>query len=134
MNNRQKLIPGADHPITLSRPSKRVVVRLDGAIIADSKNTVALAEAGYPPVHYFPIDDVAAGALRKSDRVTYCPYKGEASYYHLAGQGREDSVWSYEAPYDAVEAIAGHVAFYPDRVDSIEVLPIETAAAVQPSG
>lgn len=119
----QQNLPGPDHPIALMRRAQRVVVTLGGEIIADSQNTVTLAEAGYPPVHYFPANDVVMSALRKSAHTTYCPYKGHASYYHLQGDGRESGAWSYEQPYPAVEQIAGHLAFYPHVVDSIEILP-----------
>ena len=127
--NVQKKLPGPDHPIALMRRDQRVVVRLGGEVIADSQNAVTLAEAGYPPVHYFPAGDVAMSALRKSSHTTYCPYKGEASYYDLYGEGRENGVWSYQQPYEAVEQIAGYLAFYPSLVDSIEVLPVEAAAS-----
>jgi len=66
-----------------------------------------------------PLADVRPEVLRPSDTSTHCPYKGDASYYHLLVGGRQlsDAVWTYRQPHEAVAAIAGHVAFYPDRVD-----------------
>ncbi|HYR17379.1 MAG TPA: DUF427 domain-containing protein, partial [Mycobacterium sp.] len=74
----------------------------------------------YPAVHYIPMGDVVAQRLKPSDTETYCPFKGDASYYHVVtetGQTVDDAIWTYEKPYPAVGAIAGHVAFYPDKAD-----------------
>jgi uncharacterized protein (DUF427 family) len=74
-------------------------------------------------VHYIPRGDVDMTALERSDHASYCPYKGDAAYYSIpAGGARSDNaVWTYEAPYEAVAAIREHLAFYPSRVDAIEV-------------
>lgn len=116
--------PGPDHPITVEPTQARVVVRAGGQVVADTERALTLREADYPAVQYIPLDDVADGALRPTDTLTYCPYKGDASYYALTGPGGEvaDAVWSYAAPYDAVDLIAGHVAFYPQHVE-IEITP-----------
>ena len=114
--------PGPDHPGT--RHPKRVRVTLGGAVVAETSRALTLREASYPPVHYIPRADVAAGALERTERATHCPYKGDASYFSVTGGGKaaRDAAWSYEAPFPAVAAIAGHLAFYPDRVDAIEEL------------
>lgn len=114
--------PGPDHPITVERNVNRVVVMVDGKSIADTTAALTLREASYPPVHYIPRTDVDMTALARSATQSYCPYKGEAFYFSIpAGGDRSvDAVWSYEAPYDWVSDIEGHVAFYPDRVDAIE--------------
>jgi len=112
-------IPNADHPITIEADTARVVVSVEDTVIADTRAALSLREGGYEPVYYLPLDDVVPGALRPSSAQTYCPYKGEASYYDVIlrdGQVRSDAVWTYRSPYPAVEAIAGHVAFYTDRV------------------
>jgi len=112
-------IPNADHPITIEADTARVVVSVEDTVIADTRAALTLREGGYEPVYYLPLDDVVPGALRPSSAQTYCPYKGEASYYDVIlrdGQVRSDAVWTYRSPYPAVEAIAGHVAFYTDRV------------------
>jgi uncharacterized protein (DUF427 family) len=72
-------------------------------------------------VQYIPLADVAAAALSRSDTTTYCPYKGDASYYDVtaAGDTIDDVIWTYEQPYPAVAGIAGHVAFYPDKADVV---------------
>lgn len=114
--------PGPTHPITVEPTGARVVVRVDGHVVAESSRALTLQEAAYPAEQYLPLDDVARGALRPSSASSYCPYKGEASYWTLVVGEQElaDAVWGYLAPYPAVGAIAGHVAFYPERV-SVEV-------------
>lgn len=125
MIDKVKKLPGPDHPITVEPNPGRVVIRFDGKVIADSNAALTLREASYPPVHYIPRDHVDMSLLQRSEQRSYCPYKGEASYYSLAtgGARSQDAVWSYEDPYDAVVAIKGHFAFYPDRVQSIEDIP-----------
>ena len=115
MSSRPIRIPGPDHPITIERAAGRVVVKLGDHIIADSRNALTLREASYPPVYYIPRADADMTMLVPSTHQTYCPYKGDASY--LSAEGLPNSVWSYERPYDAVVAIAGHLAFYPDRFE-----------------
>jgi uncharacterized protein (DUF427 family) len=115
-------MPGPDHPITIGPASGRVTVRAGGAVIASSDRALALREANYPPVLYIPREDVAMDRLRRTDQYTHCPYKGDCAYFSVAAAGPqgENAAWSYESPYPAVAAIAGHLAFYPDRVDAIE--------------
>jgi uncharacterized protein (DUF427 family) len=118
-------IPGPDHPITIAPTSQRVVVTFAGRVLADTVRAVALREAAYAPVQYVPREDVDMALLRRTAHATHCPYKGDASYYSIAVDGRtaENAVWSYEAPYPAMKEIAGRLAFYPDRVDGIEERP-----------
>jgi uncharacterized protein (DUF427 family) len=99
-----------------------VVVTLAGRVIADTVDALTLREAHYPPVHYIPRSDLDMAALERTQHSTYCPYKGEASYYSIAVEGERsvNAIWTYEEPYEAVAAIRDHVAFYPDRVDSID--------------
>ncbi|TCV74297.1 uncharacterized protein (DUF427 family) [Neorhizobium sp. R1-B] len=125
MNARAQKIPGPDHPITVEHNPSRVVVRLGGKVVADSVNSLTLQEASYPPVHYIPRRDVDMSLLEKSDHESYCPYKGEASYFSIpqGGERSRNAVWSYEKPYEAVSAIREYLAFYPDRVDSVEEFP-----------
>ena len=119
-------IPGPDHPITIESTQARVVVTLNGRTIADSLSALTLKEASYPGVQYIPRKDVDMSQLARTEHASYCPYKGDASYYSLpaGGERSANAVWTYEAPYDAVAAIKDHVAFYPDRVDSISVQPL----------
>ncbi len=125
MNARQPRTPGPDHPITLTPNPARVLVRAAGALIADTREALVLREASYPPVHYIPRKDVDMKLLRRTEHTTYCPYKGDCSYYSIpAGGDRSvNAVWSYEAPYPAVAQIKDYLAFYPDRIDGIEERP-----------
>jgi len=116
-------IPGPDHPITINPTKGRVIVTLAGKIIADSSKALTLKEASYRAVQYIPRADVDMSLLERSDHKTYCPYKGDASYYSipLGGTRSRNAVWTYEDAYPAVAAIKDHLAFYPDRVDAIEI-------------
>lgn len=117
MSSKPIRIPGPDHPITIEPNPDRVTVKLGDKVIADSRNALTLREASYPAVHYIPRADVDMALLEPSTHQTYCPYKGDASYFSVRGGDARltNSVWSYEHPYDAVAAIADHLAFYPDR-------------------
>ncbi|HEX8477450.1 MAG TPA: DUF427 domain-containing protein [Telluria sp.] len=116
-------LPGPDHPITITPTVGNVTVSLDGQVIARSSQALTLQEANYPPVQYIPRADIDLAALLATGHTTYCPYKGVASYYSLpAGGARSvNAIWSYEDPHDAVAAIKDHMAFYPDRIDAIDI-------------
>jgi uncharacterized protein (DUF427 family) len=115
-----------DHPIAIGPAGGRIRVTFAGHIIAESDAALLLTEASYAPVYYLPPAHVDFAVLERSDRKTRCPYKGEASYYSIcvAGRTAPDAVWCYEHPLEAVSAIADHLAFYPDRVDSVEALAV----------
>jgi uncharacterized protein (DUF427 family) len=120
MANRPVLEPSASHPISVEPTGKHVAVRINGDVVADTDEALTLQEATYRPVLYIPLRDVVAERLRPSDTETYCPFKGEASYYHVvteSGETVDDAIWTYREPYPAVAAIADHVAFYPDKAD-----------------
>ena len=121
MNEKQVMLPGPDHPILIERNPARVVVSVAGRVIADTRNALRLREAAYPPVQYIPGKDVDFSQLERTDHVTYCPYKGDCSYYSVSAGGKKsmNAVWSYDNPFPAVSQIKGHVAFYPERVDEI---------------
>jgi uncharacterized protein (DUF427 family) len=121
MKEKQVKRPGPDHPISIQRNPARVVVSVAGRVIADTRNSLTLREADYPLVQYIPREDVDLTQLERTDHATYCPYKGDCSYYSVpAGEKKSvNAVWTYENPYPAVAQIKGHVAFYPDRVDEI---------------
>ena len=112
---------GPDHPISIEPNRSRVVVKAGGKIIADTSDALTLREASYPPVQYIPRRDVDMAALTRSEHTTYCPYKGDASYYSIAAGGdrSRNAVWTYESPFEAMAQIKDYVAFYPDRVDEI---------------
>ncbi len=115
-------LPGPDHPITITPNLKRVRVLFHGTVIADTKQALTLKEASYPAVQYIPRADVAMDLLKPTTHASHCPYKGDASYFTVAVNGKtaENAVWSYEQPFPAMADIAGHLAFYPSRVDAIE--------------
>ena len=117
--------PGPDHPITIEPTPGRVTVRLNGQVIAATSRALTLREASYPPVQYIPREDAAMALLQPTAHCTHCPYKGDAAYYTIAADGRTaaNAIWTYEQPFPAVAAIKGHLAFYPNRVDSIEIEP-----------
>ncbi|HEY5431162.1 MAG TPA: DUF427 domain-containing protein [Solirubrobacteraceae bacterium] len=114
-----RLEPGPDHPITLAPTNKTVVVWAGGQEIARSDRALTLEEAGHGPVQYVPLADVDAAVLTGTEHETYCPYKGNASYYSVTTPDGEleNVIWTYEQPFDAVADIAGHVAFYTDRLE-----------------
>ena len=116
--NKPVRIPGPDHPIAIAPNDKRVTVSAAGRTVAETHAALVLREANYPPVQYIPREDTDMMLLHRSDHTTYCPYKGEASYFSIPslGEAGKNAVWTYEAPYDAVGAIKDRLAFYPDRV------------------
>ncbi|MGC4110761.1 MAG: DUF427 domain-containing protein [Nocardioides sp.] len=113
------LVPGPDHPITVEPSTQKVTVSFGGRLIASTDEALVLQESTYRPVYYLPLGSVDASVLETSDHQTYCPYKGDASYYSLVDGSRrtQNAVWSYVAPYESVSEIAGRVAFYPHLVD-----------------
>lgn len=118
-------LPGPDHPITIQPNPQRIVVSVAGRVVADTRAALTLREGVYPPVQYIPRADVDMTLLARTAHSTYCPYKGDCTYYSLpvGGDRSINAVWTYEAAYPAVAQIDGYLAFYPDRVDSIEVQP-----------
>jgi uncharacterized protein (DUF427 family) len=121
--NRSVRIPGPDHPITIKPNPSRVVVSVAGKVVADSTHALILQEATYPAVLYVPREDVDMSLLARTDHATYCPYKGDCSYYSIpaGGERSANAVWTYEEPFASVAEIKDCVAFYPDRVDAIEL-------------
>src|ERR1039457_6880616 len=94
-------LPGPDHPITISANPKRVRVFAGGVVIADTTRALTLKEAGYPAVQYVPRKDATLALLARTDRVTHCPYKGDANYFSIVTGGKtiENSIWTYETPF-----------------------------------
>ena len=123
MNSKPIKIPGLEHPIDITPTKGRVMVSVNGIRIADTREALTLKEAAYPPVQYIPRKDVDMTQLQRTEHETYCPYKGDCAYYSIPAGGERsvNSVWTYEAPYAAVSAIRKYLAFYPDRVDAIEI-------------
>jgi uncharacterized protein (DUF427 family) len=125
MATKPVMVPGPDHPITIEATDGRVVVKAAGEIVADTTAAITLREASYPAVFYIPRADVDMGCLERTKHVTYCPYKGKCNYFSIpsAGERAINAGWTYEAPHPAVAEIKDHIAFYRDRVDSVERTP-----------
>jgi uncharacterized protein (DUF427 family) len=124
--SRPVLEPTAEHPITIEPTPGRVVVRVGDTVVANSEHSLTLQESTYPAVQYIPMADVDQSLLRRTDTTSYCPFKGDASYYSVQtpdGSTVADAIWTYEQPYAAVSEIKDHVAFYPDRA----TVTVETA-------
>jgi uncharacterized protein (DUF427 family) len=121
MTEKTVKIPGPDHPIAIEPNTARVVVTVGGKVIADTTAALTLREASYPPVQYIPRQDVDMAALTRSEHTTYCPYKGDASYFSIpaGGERSTNAIWTYETPFAAMAQIRDYLAFYPDRVDEI---------------
>jgi uncharacterized protein (DUF427 family) len=116
---KRRLEPGPDHPITVAPTGQTVTVRAGGQVIAQSDRALTLQEANYGPVQYIPLQDVDPAVLTATEHESYCPFKGDAAYYTVTTPDGplENVIWSYPEPYDAVTDIAGHAAFYTDRVE-----------------
>ena len=124
-NDKEIRIPGPDHPIAISPAKGKIRVTVAGRTVAESTRALRLDENGYPPVYYLPRNDADMSLLVRTERYTYCPYKGDCAYYSISAGGTksEDAVWTYERPHEAVTGIKGYLAFYPSRVDAIEEIP-----------
>jgi uncharacterized protein (DUF427 family) len=123
MSSKPVRTPGPDHPITITPAQERITVIVAGRRIAATREALTLKEATYPPVHYIPRKDVDMAQMQRTSHQTYCPYKGECAYYSIPAGGERsvNAVWTYEAPYPAVSEIREYLAFYPDRVDAIQI-------------
>src|SRR5262249_61622809 len=115
--------PGPDHPITITANPRRVRVTADGVVIAETTHALTLKEASYPAVQYVPRQDAKMELLKRTERVTHCPYKGDANYFSITANGKtlDNAIWTYETPFPAMTEISGHLAFYPDKVKIEEV-------------
>ena len=120
MTDRPVKIPGPNHPISIEPNPSRVVVKVGGKIIADTSSALTLREASYPPTQYIPRRDVDMTALTRTEHTSYCPYKGDASYYSIptGGDRSSNAVWTYKTPFEAMAQIKDYLAFR-DRVDQI---------------
>lgn len=117
-----------EHRVDLLPETRRVRVTFAGTVIADSRAAVRVEETGHDPVLYLPEKDVRLDLMRPTEHKTYCPFKGNCSYWTIEVEGAggpqrsENAVWAYRTPYDEAAGLAGHYAFYKSRVDAIEVM------------
>ena len=125
-NRRVEPGPGQESVWDYPRPprvedsARRVRVVFNGETIVDTTRAKRVLETSHPPVYYVPLADVRAGALRRSDRSSFCEWKGRAGYYTVAAGDRTapDAAWFYPEPTPAFEPIRDYVAFYPSRMDA----------------
>lgn len=124
MSQKPVKTPGPDHPITIEEKHAHVTVSVAGKVIADTHEALSLKEASYPAVLYIPRKDVDLSLLERTSHETYCPYKGDCSYYSIPAGGERsvNAIWTYENPYPSVSQIRDYMAFYPDRVDVIDII------------
>ncbi|SLN35281.1 hypothetical protein ROA7450_01635 [Roseovarius albus] len=108
--------------IKIRKASGTWTVRAGGAVLAESKNALALSESGHDDVIYFPRSDIAMAFLDESDRTSFCPRKGDASYYSIVTKSKtiDNAGWSYEAPTDGATDIKGYLAFYTNDDVTVE--------------
>ena len=111
----------SDH-ITITPADGTWSVRAGGAVLGETDNALELKEGDYPPVIYFPREDIAMEFLDPSDKTTTCPHKGEARYFSIVTKSTtiSDAVWSYESPKEGVTPIAGYLAFYESDKVAVE--------------
>ncbi|HET9390088.1 MAG TPA: DUF427 domain-containing protein [Steroidobacteraceae bacterium] len=117
-----------DHRVSEQPVGQRFVVTLGGAaLLADSTDVIRVDEDGNPARYYFPRADVRMELLKPSRTSTHCPFKGSASYFSIAGGNGtlQDAAWSYEDPFDEHQGLKGRIAFYDDKLPSLEVRPAE---------
>ncbi len=110
--------------ITIRKAPGKWSVRSGGAILGETTNALELLEGDLEPVIYFPRADIAMAFLDRTDKVTHCPHKGDATHYSIVNKSSvtENAVWSYEDPIQDVVEIKGHLAFYPTESVKVEQL------------
>lgn len=110
-------------PPAVEPTAQRVRIELAGVVLLDSTRALRVLETSHPPVYYLPYDDVLAGALTPTSRHSFCEFKGSAAYYRVSAGDRQevDAAWHYPRPAPGYELLAGHVAFYPGRMDRVTV-------------
>ena len=108
-----------DYRVDLEPSSERIRVRFNGEVVADSARTLTVRETKHDPVVYFPKQDVDSRFLEATNHETFCPFKGEASYWtiRVGDRAEENAVWGYSDPFEEVSALSEYVSFYPDRVE-----------------
>ena len=111
------------HRVDLRPSSREVRVLIGGETIALTRQALLLFETGLPTRYYIPPGDVRMEFLSRSRTTSVCPYKGQASYWsaRIGDRAVEDAAWCYNEPLPECPRIKGHICFYPERVDRLEV-------------
>ncbi|MGH1415962.1 MAG: DUF427 domain-containing protein [Pelagimonas sp.] len=111
--------------ITITPAEGSWTIRAGGAVLGETNRALELVEGDYPPVIYFPREDIGMAFLEATDHKTTCPFKGEASYFSIMSKSKtyENAVWSYETPNDNAKQIAGYLAFQVQEGVAIEQIP-----------
>lgn len=112
-----------NHVVATAPFDGAVRIEFGGETIAETRRALSLEETNHPTAFYIPRDDVRMDLATQTDHATYCPFKGEASYYSFKVGDAEavNAAWSYEAPYDECADLKDYLAFYPARVDAVSV-------------
>jgi uncharacterized protein (DUF427 family) len=116
---RPVLQPGPDHTLVLEKTAISVRVAAGATVLAKTASALKLKEHVYPVALYIDRNDIDMSRLERSTHTSWCPYKGEANYFHIVGedgQRYENAVWTYEAPFENLSRIKDRLAFYTDRV------------------
>ncbi len=108
------------HYAVVDNYPRKLTISHDGKVVAQTTNALILKEVGmtvYNPVFYIPKEDLVEELVSEAERSSYCPIKGEASYWNFAeNPTTEYFAWSYEDPLPRSKKIKGHVAFNPKYV------------------
>ena len=110
-------------PPRVEETRKRIVVELNGVVVADSARTKRVLETSHPPVYYIPRDDIKMEFLKRNSRTSFCEWKGKAVYFDAVFHGRvvENFAWSYPDPNPAYSLLKDHLAFYAGLADACTV-------------
>ena len=114
-----------DHRVTREPFTGIVEIQRNGVPLARTEAAILVRETGHTPVLYIPLLNLNMDELASSEHTTYCPFKGNASYWSIVGGSgpgehaapAENAVWAYCAPYDDVDWLEGYAAFYANKVD-----------------
>ncbi|MCU1569921.1 MAG: hypothetical protein JWR33_662 [Naasia sp.] len=119
----QESVWGYPRPPRVEASGQRVVVRLGGVVVADTREALRVLETSHPPAYYLPRSAFAPGALTPAAGFSVCEYKGRASYLDVEGGGAvaERAAWTYSSPLPGYEELVDHVSLYPGAMDACEV-------------
>ena len=104
-------------------PYKRLLtIKVGDEVVAKTTEALILKEVGksvYDPVFYIPKKDLKTDLKKETNRNSYCPIKGDATYWQLETPTDNYFAWSYESPLPRASKIEGYIAFNKDYVTII---------------